>query len=105
MAFKSSTYKGIDTSEVSIFTASTTITVIGLSICNTTTSDINVHLALRKNGSPNNVWLLYGTVIPAGTTLIVGGGDQKLVLESGDSLRCKTSAANGADVIINYLEV
>jgi hypothetical protein len=42
--------------------------------------------------------------IAAGGTLISVGGDQKLVLETGDKLQVQMSAASSGDVIVSILE-
>lgn len=42
------------------------------------------------------------TVLPGGAIVIVGG-DQKVVLEAGDSLTAYASASNSADAAISYL--
>jgi hypothetical protein len=40
-----------------------------------------------------------------GGSLIVVGGEQKVVLEIGDAVSVTSSAATSADVICSYLEV
>ena len=45
-----------------------------------------------------------GTV-PSGGSLIVVGGNQKVVLETGDSVKVTSSAASSCDVIMSILEI
>jgi hypothetical protein len=43
--------------------------------------------------------------VPVGGSLVIVGGDQKVVLEAADALKVVTSAASSADVVISYLEI
>lgn len=77
-------------------------TIIGLSLANSSANNITVSAKLNKNGG-NSGYLINGaTVLPGGTIVIVGG-DQKVVLEQGDTLSAWSSASNSADAIISYL--
>ena len=82
--------------------ASTTHTIIGLSISNTSTSNITVSAILRYRDTTNVMLVKDATVLPGGA-LVVVGGDQKLVLEPLDSVRVYASAANAADAVLSYL--
>jgi hypothetical protein len=42
------------------------------------------------------------TVLPGGAIVIVGG-DQKVVLEAGDTVTAYASASNAADAVVSYL--
>jgi hypothetical protein len=42
------------------------------------------------------------TVLPGGAIVIVGG-DQKVVLEAGDSITAYASAGTSVDAVISYL--
>ena len=42
------------------------------------------------------------TVLPGGALAIVGG-DQKVVLEAGDTITAYASASNSADAVASYL--
>lgn len=82
--------------------ASNVATVIGLSIANTSNSGISVDVVL------NNTTILFHVVknapVPVGGSLIVVGGDQKIVLETGDSIQVKSDTVTSADVIMSILE-
>lgn len=82
--------------------ASTTHTIVGLSLANTTTSNITVNVFLSKGGSTNAYMVKGATVLPGGS-LVVVGGDQKVVLEPTDSIKAYSSAASSCDVITSYL--
>lgn len=77
-------------------------TVIGLSLANTSGANITVSAKLLKADTSNSHLIKDATVMPGGALAIVGG-DQKLVLEAGDSVVAWCSAASSADVVISYL--
>ena len=43
--------------------------------------------------------------IPSGGSLVVVGGDQKLVMQTGDSMRVKSDTASSIDAIMSILEI
>jgi hypothetical protein len=44
-------------------------------------------------------------VVPVGGSLVIVGGEQKVVLEVADALKVLTSAASSADCVVSYLEI
>jgi len=108
MAFKSKATENIGVSaSPSTVTATVgsgaTATLIGLSLANTTASNITVSAKLIKSGGDEGFLVKDATVLPGGALAIVGG-DQKLVLETGDSVTAYASASNAADAVVSYLE-
>lgn len=83
--------------------ASTATTVIGLTCANTTTAAITVDV--QHNDGSNDTYVVKGATVPAGGSLVVVGGDQKVVLEAGDSVKVTSSAATSCDVIMSILEI
>jgi hypothetical protein len=110
-AFLSETDTGIGTSPATILTcgASTETTIIGLSISNIVTSQITVDVQLdassRTTGAEDSVYIVKGAPIPVGGSLVVVGGDQKLVLEPGDAVKVTSSQASSADVVLSHLDI
>ena len=105
MAFKSTLTAGIGTSETAItdtVSAGTTHTLIGVSLANVTTGNITANVILNKNGG-SSAYMVKGAIIPVGGALIVVGGDQKLVIETGDSVGVVSSAATSIDTVVSYL--
>jgi hypothetical protein len=96
---------GIAASTVGSYTvpATTTTTVIGMSLANTTVADITVDVMV--NDGAIDYYLNKSCSIPAGSTLIVVGGDQKIVLLTGDSIKVQSSAASSVDVVMSILEL
>ena len=87
--------------------SSTQTTVIGLSVSNVTTSSVDVDVALSATmaNTTNDVSLGTKIHIPPGSTVVLVGGDQKLVMHEGELLKVKSSAASSVDVIMSILEI
>ena len=87
--------------------SSTQTTVIGLSVSNVTTSSVDVDVALSATMANTTNDISIGTTIPvpAGSTVVLIGGDQKLVMETGELVKVKSSAATSVDVIMSILEI
>ena len=87
--------------------SSTETTVIGLSLSNKTTSSVDVDVALSATmaNTTNDISMATTIPIPAGSTLVLVGGDQKLVMETGELVKVKSSAASSIDVIMSLLEI
>lgn len=108
MAFKSKATPNIGTSgSPSTVTATVgsgaTATLIGLSLANTTASNITVSAKIIKADTTTAFLVKDATVLPGGALAIVGG-DQKVVLEEGDAVSAYASASNSADAFASYLE-
>lgn len=103
--FKNSFSKNVGTSPVTVYTApsSTQTTLIGFSVANVTTSPITCDAYITS--SATDYYLIKTGTVPVGGSLVIVGGDQKVVLEAADALKIVTSAATSADVVISYLEI
>lgn len=83
--------------------AGVTTTIIGLVMSNVTGNTISVSATL-DNGTVNT-YIVKDATLVAGGSLIAVGGDQKIVLETNDSIRVSSSAASSVDAILSVLEV
>ena len=103
--FTSYVNKDVGTSAATVVTvgASTQTTIIGLDIANTTTSPITADVYITR--SAVNYYLIKGATVPVGSSLVVVGGDQKVVLITSDVLKVVTSAAASADVVTSVLNI
>jgi hypothetical protein len=103
--FKNSFNKNVGTSPVTVYTApsATQTTLIGFSVANVSSSPITCDAYLTS--SATDYYLIKTGVVPVGGSLVIVGGDQKVVLEAADALKVVTSAASSADVVISYLEI
>lgn len=83
--------------------AATEVTVIGLTVSNVLTSAITVSVRLNTGG--NDPYLVKDAPVPAGGSLVVVGGSQKVVLETGDFVTVESSDATSCDAIMSVLEI
>jgi hypothetical protein len=103
--FTSYMNKDVGTSAATVVTvgASTQTTIIGLSFANTTTSPITASAYITRSGV--NYYLIEDATVPVGSSLVVVGGDQKVVMITSDALKVVTSAASSADVVTSVLNI
>ena len=103
--FKSFANKNVGTSAATVYTcpAATQTTLIGLSVANTSASPITTDAYFTR--SAVDYYLIKSGVVPVGGSLVIVGGDQKVVLQVGDVLKVVTSAASSADVVASMLEI
>lgn len=84
---------------------STTTTVIGLNVANVASQNISVSVMARDSSLNKTVYLVKDAIIVQGSTAVLIGGEQKIVLEANDFLSVTSSLSNSADVIISVLEL
>jgi hypothetical protein len=103
--FTSYVNKDVGTSAATIVTvgASTQTTVIGMSCANTTASPVTVDAYITR--SAVNYYLIKGATVPVGGTLVIVGGDQKVVLTTSDALKVVSSAATSIDAVTSVLNI
>ena len=91
------------TTQTTVLTAAagTQTTLIGLSFANTSTAAASVQVTLTRGSTV--VYVIKDAVVPAADTLILYGGDQKLVMQASDIL--KVTSTTSVDVIVSVLEV
>ena len=105
--FKNAASAATGTSEVSVYTvpSATTTTVIGLTCANvTSTSPVKVSIRVYDNSGTAHFFIVKNAEVFEGGSLVAVGGDQKLVLETGDQIKITASASSSADVIVSYME-
>ncbi len=106
--FKTFTAQNIDTSssKATLYTcpSSTETTIIGLNIANILTVSITVTVELLDGGS-TITHVVKDAIVPVGSSLVVVGGDQKIVMNSTDILKVYGSEANCCDAVLSVLEI
>ena len=97
------TFKNYTAKDITVDTAvhvgpvGTQTTVIGMTVANVSGVTTNVSVKLGVT------YLLKDAVVTAGSALVPIGGEQKVVLEAGDSI--SVEADNNVDVVISVLEI
>jgi hypothetical protein len=106
-AFKNSITGSIGTTGVAVYTtpANASTTVIGVGVANVNSQNISVSVMVRDNSANKTVYVVKDSLILPGSSNVLVGGEQKLVLEAGDFLSVTSSLANSADVIVSVLEI
>jgi hypothetical protein len=84
--------------------ANTTTIVVGFAVTNRTGSAITANVYIQ-DVAVANTYLVVNAPVSAGSSLIVGGGDQKIVLETGDSILVQSSAASSIDAVMSIMEI
>jgi len=107
--FKVKTFAGGSTAAnttMSVYTcpSATQTTVIGMTVANITSSQITVDVKLA-NADGDDVFLVKDAPVPTGSSLVVVGGDQKVVLEASDAITVQSDTANSADTALSILEI
>ena len=104
--FKNRTLRGVGTSPIdvgAVVAASTQTTLIGMTLANVTSGVISVTATLH-DGS-NTTHIIKDGPIPTGGSLVILGGDQKVVLMTGDKVIVTSNTASSCDVIMSFLEI
>lgn len=103
--FTSYANKSVGVAAVTVATvaASTQTTIIGMSCANITTSPVTVDAYVSRSGI--DYYLIKGATIPVGGSLVIVGGDQKVVLVVSDSLKVVSSTVASVDVITSVLNI
>lgn len=105
--FKKFKSRGVGTTLTSVgaYTvgAATQTTAIGLTIANVSASAITV--SATHSDVSADTYIVKDAILPAGGALIVIGGNQKTVMETGDSIKVSSSLAASIDVILSVLEI
>ena len=100
--------RGIGTSAVNVggYTvgANTTSIVVGMSVSNTSASAITVSVYIN-DAATNDTYIVTNAPVSAGSSLVIVGGDQKIVLIEGDKMYVQTSAASSADAVMSIMEI
>ena len=105
MAFKSVVSGNIGTSPTQVsdtVSSSTTHTTIGFSLSNIHANNITVTATLSKSGGAT-VNMIKSATVASGGAIVIVGGDQKVVLEEGDTISVSSDTATSTDSIMSYL--
>ena len=94
---------GVATENVYVVPGSTTTTIIGITLCNTSGSGINVGVGITR-AAADDIKILKNVPIPQGSTLEFMQGN-KVVLEESDTLTVNSDTASSLDVALTILEM
>ena len=83
--------------------SATSTVVIGLTVTNTTGSAISANVFINDGAA--NTYVIANSPIGSGASLVVVGGDQKIVLNTGDSMYVQSSAGTSIDAVMSIMEI
>jgi hypothetical protein len=92
----------VGASAVTLFTANSNDTVVGISVANITTSSVLASVYI--NDGTNDFYLIKNAPIPSGSALQVLDGGAKVVVQSGDILKVVSDTASSLDVWISTVD-
>ena len=103
--FERTITKDIDASLADIrATSNSDDAIVGIRLANTTTSQIEVDVAITDNSNNVTAYIIKNAPIPAGSSLELIDGGSKIVLQSGDKLRAKSNATDSLDVVVSVVD-
>jgi hypothetical protein len=106
--FKNRTLRQVGTSPVDVgadVDANVQTTLIGMTLANVTSGVVSVTVQLINTDGPVTTHIVKDAPIPTGGSLIVVGGDQKIVLMEEDKITVTSNTASSVDVIMSFLEI
>jgi hypothetical protein len=80
-----------------------TSVIIGLTVTNILGATVSANVFLN-DGAANTSLVTTGP-ISSGSSLVVVGGDQKVVMEAGDKIYVQSSSASSLDVVMSIMEI
>ena len=103
--FERTITKDIDASLADIpTTANSDDAIVGIRMANTSSSQITVEVAITDSSDNITAYLIKDAPIPVGSALELIDGGSKIILQSGDKLRAKSSATNSLDVVVSAVD-
>jgi hypothetical protein len=78
-------------------------TLVGVNLCNLLTVAVTANVAIA-NSSASLIYLAVNVKIPASSSFVPVGGDQKVILQVGDSVRVTANTASSVDAYISLVE-
>ena len=73
-----------------------------MTVSNVSGSSVNVTVTYNDGSSDTNI--VKNAPLPSGGSLVPIGGDQKIVLTTGDSIKVSSNTASSIDAIISVLQ-
>jgi len=103
--FERTITKDIDASLTDIrATSNSDDAIVGIRLANTTTSQIEADVVVTDNSNSVVGYVIKNAPIPAGSSLELIDGGSKIILQSGDKLRAKSTATDSLDVIVSAVD-
>ena len=99
--FRNNLQRNVGTSPVTLITAGDFDAVIGIRICNTTTSTVLASCQIVNGG--NDHFIAKEVSVPPNSAIELIQGGAKIVLKSGDVLKAVSNTASSCDIVTSYI--
>ena len=105
--FKNSISSSLGTSSTKVYEAPalTTTTIIGVSVANIHKENISIDVTVTYTSETKTSHLVKNVLLTEGGAQVIVGGEQKLVLETGDYISVVSTKENSTDVVVSVLEI
>jgi hypothetical protein len=80
------------------------VTIIGMSLANTTEFVVLADVALQ-NDTSTEAYFLKGLIIPPNSTARVVNGGEKLILTQSNVLKIRSNVEDAIDAVISFVEI
>ena len=100
--FRNNLQRNVGTSPVGLVVGGNYDAVIGIRICNTTTSAVLASCQIVNGG--NDHFLAKNVSVPPNSAIELIQGGAKIVLESGDTLKAQSDTASSLDIVTSFID-
>ena len=100
--FRNNLQRNVGTSPVTLITAGDFDAVIGIRICNTTTSTVLASCQIVNTG--NDHFIAKNVSIPPNSAIELIQGGAKIVLANGDVLKAQSDTASSLDIVTSFID-
>ncbi len=94
--------RNIGTSAVTLRTANSDDTLVGINLANVHTAQIDVDVFI--NDGANDFYLVKSAPIPTGSALSLLDGGAKIVMQNGDILKVQSNTASSVDAWVSVVD-
>ena len=100
--FRNNLQRNVGTSPVLLVTGGDYDAVIGIRICNTTTSTVLASCQIVNGG--NDHFIAKNVSVPPNSAIELIQGGAKIVLENNDLLKAKSNTASSLDIVTSFID-
>jgi len=103
---KTSRAVGVTLTTVNSYTvaAATSAVVIGLSVANIL-ANASIEVSATLNDGSTDTYLIKNAPLAPGASLVIVGGDHKVVLVTADGIKVQSNTASSLDAVLSLLEI
>jgi hypothetical protein len=100
--FRNNLQRNVGTSPVDLVVGGDYDAVIGIRICNTTTSTVLASCQIVNGG--NDHFIAKNVSVPPNSAIELIQGGAKIVLENGDTLKAQSDTASSLDIVTSFID-